>query len=447
MLENLDYIPTPWGNAAKYGGGGGNVPLDSPAFTGIPTAPTAAPGTNTTQLATTEFVSSEISNDRPYGISNPLINGTASAGTSNSVSREDHVHPSDTSRLAASDYTAADILSKLLTVDGTDSLLDTDLVRGTTPGAAGLTLLSLTALSSITPYMNGTGTVGISDIPSREDHIHPKDSTKADLVDGMVPLSQLPTGTSLTLGETGTTAYRGDRGKAAYDHISLTTAHEATSTNTASRIVLRDGNGSFSAGNITTTGLSSTGDISASSFLSLKGATSGDPTTSVPILRFYNSGESQYVQFRYSDHDSVHGVGGGIWLQGYDSTPAWLDVAGAVYATIFYGDLSGNASSVSWSGITSKPNITLSTYANGYWGLSLPDGTSAGYIRTTTSGIIPYASGGSGTLGTSSWPFSTIYGTNIYGTLNGSVTGGTCAPSYLTIPSTASTTNGRMWIA
>lgn len=31
------------------------APLDAPAFTGIPTAPTAAPGTNTTQLATTAF--------------------------------------------------------------------------------------------------------------------------------------------------------------------------------------------------------------------------------------------------------------------------------------------------------------------------------------------------------------------------------------------------------
>ena len=30
------------------GGGGSSVPIDSPAFTGIPTAPTAAEGTNTT---------------------------------------------------------------------------------------------------------------------------------------------------------------------------------------------------------------------------------------------------------------------------------------------------------------------------------------------------------------------------------------------------------------
>ena len=39
------------------------APADSPALTGTPTAPTAAQGTNTTQLATTEFVNSEISAD------------------------------------------------------------------------------------------------------------------------------------------------------------------------------------------------------------------------------------------------------------------------------------------------------------------------------------------------------------------------------------------------
>ena len=38
----------------------GKIPLDSPAFTGTPTAPTAPLGTNTTQLATTEFVHQEI---------------------------------------------------------------------------------------------------------------------------------------------------------------------------------------------------------------------------------------------------------------------------------------------------------------------------------------------------------------------------------------------------
>ena len=46
------------------------APINSPAFTGTPTAPTANAGTNTTQIATTAFVSTAISN---------LINGAPGA--------------------------------------------------------------------------------------------------------------------------------------------------------------------------------------------------------------------------------------------------------------------------------------------------------------------------------------------------------------------------------
>ena len=51
--------------------------------------------------------------------------------------------------------------------------------------------------------------------------------------------------------------------------------------------------------------------------------------------------------------------------------------------------------------------------ANGYYGMTA-NGAANVYIRTTTLGLIPYQSGGSGTIGTSSWPFSTIYGSTIY---------------------------------
>lgn len=61
MIEDLDYIPTPWGYAAKYGAvGGGSISLDSPAFTGTPTAPTATLGDNSTILATTAFVANAL---------------------------------------------------------------------------------------------------------------------------------------------------------------------------------------------------------------------------------------------------------------------------------------------------------------------------------------------------------------------------------------------------
>jgi len=44
----------------------GAAPTESPEFTGVPTAPTAVFGTNTTQVATTAFVRNEVTNGLPY---------------------------------------------------------------------------------------------------------------------------------------------------------------------------------------------------------------------------------------------------------------------------------------------------------------------------------------------------------------------------------------------
>nr|CAX84090.1 uncharacterized protein, phage-related [uncultured bacterium] len=48
------------GGAVFEIGGSAYAFLDSPAFTGVPTAPTAAPGTNTDQLSTTAFVKAAV---------------------------------------------------------------------------------------------------------------------------------------------------------------------------------------------------------------------------------------------------------------------------------------------------------------------------------------------------------------------------------------------------
>lgn len=71
------------------------------------------------------------------------------------------------------------------------------------------------------------------------------------------------------------------------------------------------------------------------------------------------------------------------------------------------------ASSISEGGTTLAQKYMGMEVANGYWGLK-PNGFNAVYVRTTTLGLIPYQSGGSGTLGTSTWPFNTIYGKTIY---------------------------------
>ncbi len=68
------------------------APLEDPALTGTPTAPTAAADTNTTQVATTAYVVGQASS------ANPLVNGTVAVGTSLKYARADHVHPTDTTR-------------------------------------------------------------------------------------------------------------------------------------------------------------------------------------------------------------------------------------------------------------------------------------------------------------------------------------------------------------
>jgi hypothetical protein len=66
--------------------------LASPALSGTPTAPTAATSTNTTQVATTAYVVGQA------GTATPLGNNTAAVGTSLLYSRQDHIHPTDTTR-------------------------------------------------------------------------------------------------------------------------------------------------------------------------------------------------------------------------------------------------------------------------------------------------------------------------------------------------------------
>jgi hypothetical protein len=72
-----------------------------PELLGVPKAPTAVVNTNTTQIATTEFVSTAVANAVATGgiqpsNASPQPNGTPVAGTSVLYSRGDHVHPDST---------------------------------------------------------------------------------------------------------------------------------------------------------------------------------------------------------------------------------------------------------------------------------------------------------------------------------------------------------------
>lgn len=86
----------------------GLAPINSPAFTGIPTGPTAAPGTNTTQLATTAFVQAELGGFAP--LASPHFTGTplgttASPGdTSTKLATTAFVNPAGTVLAASGSY-------------------------------------------------------------------------------------------------------------------------------------------------------------------------------------------------------------------------------------------------------------------------------------------------------------------------------------------------------
>jgi hypothetical protein len=165
--------------------GAGGAPLASPAFTGTPSLPTGAagvtqpPGNNTAALATTAFVQSAVTvgaagvasfNARTGAVTlqaadvtgvggalassvpaasnaTPTMAGTAAPGTATTFSRADHVHPTDTSRYAASNPSNFQTAAQVNAV--------------------------VPAPSSTTPAMDGTGAPGTSSAYARADHVHP----------------------------------------------------------------------------------------------------------------------------------------------------------------------------------------------------------------------------------------------------------------------------------
>jgi len=86
------------------------APIFNPVFTGAPSAPTPPTGDTSSRLATTWFVTNTINaiGAVTVGSDLPLMDGVANAGNLAlfAASRQDHVHPSDTSRAPASAGTA-----------------------------------------------------------------------------------------------------------------------------------------------------------------------------------------------------------------------------------------------------------------------------------------------------------------------------------------------------
>ena len=155
-----------------------------------------------------------------FSASNPLMDGSPSAGFSTDQARADHIHPTDTSRAAAADLTQEinDRATADTTLQNNINAVDAKIVLATgaplmdsssaTPGsstsmaradhvhptdtsrASATDLATLTArvdsftgsaiASDAMPQMDGVASAGTGGNYSRGDHVHPSDSSKVN---------------------------------------------------------------------------------------------------------------------------------------------------------------------------------------------------------------------------------------------------------------------------
>ena len=141
QLDTLKELADALGNDANFAGTvtqalAGKAPLDSPALTGNPTAPTQASGNSSTRLATTEFVQSAIAGKA--NSASPALSGTPTAPTA--------AGGTNTTQIATTQFVQSAIANRISTVVVTPAKPSGDYSVGSiTPSINGSTLtLTLT---------------------------------------------------------------------------------------------------------------------------------------------------------------------------------------------------------------------------------------------------------------------------------------------------------------
>lgn len=175
--DSVLYIGNGTGGSATViaiGGPGAYATKASPALTGTPTAPTAASGNNTTQIATTAFVSAAVaavdvsSQLTNYALkASPTFTGTplaptATAGTNSTQIATTAFVASAVSSLVASAPAALDTLNELAAALGNDASFSTTV---TTSIAAKLAKAS--NLSDLTDAATARSNLGLSSMATQ----------------------------------------------------------------------------------------------------------------------------------------------------------------------------------------------------------------------------------------------------------------------------------------
>jgi len=208
------------GNLTNIPGLSLKADANNAVLTGAPTVSTPVAGDNSSRIANTLFVNqlvAAVGGATPSGAA-PLMNGVANAGSAIQVSRDDHVHPTDTSRAPSSAATAvgtsftpagtiaantvqaaiaeldtesqaslalkAPLASPVFTGDPrapTAATSDNDTSIATTAFVQALLAQQPpgASVSNAVPLINGTAASGSGVAASRDDHVHPTDTSRA----------------------------------------------------------------------------------------------------------------------------------------------------------------------------------------------------------------------------------------------------------------------------
>lgn len=157
------------------------APLASPTLTGTPAAPTAAAGTNTTQLATTAFVNAEIANDAPsktgtgasgtWGIS---VSGNAATVSTNANLTGDVTSVGNATSIAAGVIVNADISASA-------AIVDTKLATISTAGKVSNSATTATDANTASAIVarDASGNFAAGDITIADKIIHASDTNTA----------------------------------------------------------------------------------------------------------------------------------------------------------------------------------------------------------------------------------------------------------------------------
>jgi hypothetical protein len=403
--NNTNIATTAYVRAQNY------APLASPSLSGTPLAPTAAVTTNTTQIATTAFVNAEIANDAV------LLSGSTMTGAltlSGDPTAENHATPrhwvearafKDSCRVATTAALTVTATATTLTNAGTLAAISIDglalsvgdrvlvkdqattnqngiytvttvgtasvawvLTRGTDSDVwndlvAAVVAVDQGTANDNTVWLSTTalgGTLGTTAITWQLVSNAQVAAVGNLATNGLIARTAAGTVTARSIAASGTglsvTNADGVSGNP-------TVTSNATSANTVSTIVARDGSGNFSAGTLTLTSFSYTGSPTSTSTGAFQvpfGTTGQRPTAATGQVRF----NSTLTQFEGYNGTAWGKIGGGATGGGSDD----VFIENGQTVTTNY-TLTAGKNAVSAGPITVNSGITVTVPSGASWSI------------------------------------------------------------------------------